>query len=770
MIEVIEIFSDEDNVERSVASISSQAKMPAETARGRSDPVVDNHDIYSRSDSSSIDSILSASSTFAPQKTEENADEAEKSCQSTKSFVIAPSPKTPSRLDPREGTWKIIILMDQREFNRTEFINTLIERVNKYFHGKSFVDHVYPQYCEKLTLPSADYMFVARKICNSTGQVLDERVLDLIIERKEVNDLCACLIQPSKKYKPLTFFEAQMYKMQQLNVLTNKIFLMEGDEDRVTEFYQHGIEMERNRRLKRVKTLRVQIEKGEFRGVKLACTKCKNDTVLYLLEKMELLQKIFNPRQPPTLTMAEFKSHIDEHMKNSTFQKYLKLRNTKGIGDVKAMKIIMDPESSWDKSFLSPASTSKSLKANLMDRATYYVPKLRRSSVSSQSSNKLFPASSDLSDGMFDREATEATAEKTAKMPNVTSRKTTATPTRSFAAETTSRNVNLNSTPATGAISATTTKAIKSIPSKRADGSAEADSSSGENSFEKSNKMTYFSKRTGLGSAYTNRTATKTSYESVPEKRSNKTSKTNLSATNDGKFTNSGRIAKEIRSWKGPDGETFYIRRPQQTQQQALFASSTQTIRRPSDMSTDPVRNVQNSIAVKYLLNKKRHDGLLQDLLHVKYRSPRIDLESNESSPSSDSPKSCTSLPTHTALKSSAAAKAATTTRTFIRRESLKTLSKRKQSEEHFLDISTSDDNDTASRPRKKSPSDWQSSCSATNCKASIRCNMQECIEVLSSDDEDDTVRSGCWVCNNCTFINRNTRFLTCEVCSEERK
>ena len=58
-------------------------------------------------------------------------------------------------------------------------------------------------------------MFVARLVSKADNEtILDERVLDFIVERKDVNDLCSCLIQPSKSHPPLQFFEAQMYKLQ----------------------------------------------------------------------------------------------------------------------------------------------------------------------------------------------------------------------------------------------------------------------------------------------------------------------------------------------------------------------------------------------------------------------------------------------------------------------------------------------------------------------------------------------------------------------------
>jgi ERCC4-type nuclease len=270
--------------------------------------------------------------------------------------------------------WKVILLMDRREFNNTGFIDEAKEKIDSFFHGTSPLDRngTYPLYCESLHLSSADYMFVARKINMRTGRVLEERVLDLIVERKNINDLAQCLILPSKKYAPLTFFEAQMYKLQQCGI-ARKVFLMEGDENDPNEFYNMGYEKETEKRLLRVKTMRLQLTNGEYHGISIDCTRSKNDSLLYLIDQMVDLKKHFNPLRPPTMTMEDTKKRVDEGMKGATFQEYLRLRKLKGIGDGKAMKVIRDPDNSWDTAFISPACTSKKLKSTLEDRATFYV-------------------------------------------------------------------------------------------------------------------------------------------------------------------------------------------------------------------------------------------------------------------------------------------------------------------------------------------------------------------------------------------------------------
>jgi len=149
---------------------------------------------------------------------------------------------------PVNATWRIVILMDHREFGcANNFLQMVEKRIDKYFGGK---------FSEITTLPSADYLYVARLISDTTGEVVDERVLDMVIERKNVIDVCSCLITDSKKFRPLSFFDAQMYKLQNCGV-SQKLFLMEGDEDKNKNFFSGAkSEMEKERRLKRVKTLR----------------------------------------------------------------------------------------------------------------------------------------------------------------------------------------------------------------------------------------------------------------------------------------------------------------------------------------------------------------------------------------------------------------------------------------------------------------------------------------------------------------------------------
>ena len=149
----------------------------------------------------------------------------------------------------KDGNWRIVLLMDHREFGcrKDNFLPTVEKNINNHFGGK---------YSEITTLPSADFLFVARLISKTTGEVMDERVLDLVIERKNIEDLSHCLIEDSKKYRPLSFFEAQMYKLRHCGI-RKKLFLMEDDEDKAACFFV-GVKtpVERDKSLKRVKTIR----------------------------------------------------------------------------------------------------------------------------------------------------------------------------------------------------------------------------------------------------------------------------------------------------------------------------------------------------------------------------------------------------------------------------------------------------------------------------------------------------------------------------------
>jgi len=305
-----------------------------------------------------------------------------------------------------DENWKIMMLMDLREFgqrtNGTELLNNVENHINQHFNGK---------YCEQVSLPVADYMFVARKY-NDKGEVEDERILPLLIERKNVNDLQSCLITDSKKYAPLGFYEAQMYKFQCCGSIKHKIFLIgkcciyaqpalallfkshlltylsqyphtrhrtEGDEDNPHEFSNKNTSSfgvvspeEYVKRLKRVKTARMQLERGEWKGIKCISTKSKQDTISFLIQQLKNLSFVNPENISDCLTMKVFKQKVKEQMNGETFQEYLRLISQKGIGPVKAMKTIRDPELDWDKDFDPPSTIIKRTKSTLEDRPVFW--------------------------------------------------------------------------------------------------------------------------------------------------------------------------------------------------------------------------------------------------------------------------------------------------------------------------------------------------------------------------------------------------------------
>ena len=273
--------------------------------------------------------------------------------------------------DDNDHEYRVMLLMDHREFGQRtrevrNYLHEVESRINRRFNGT---------YCEILSLKAADYMFVARKISRATGQVVEERLFDLIIERKDVGDLASCLINKSKDFKPLSFFEAQMHKLVHCGI-DRKIFLVEGDEDNFqwrTEGGGPASEDEKRKRRLRIKTTRLLVEHGRFRGVELVCTKFKDRTIQFLIYQMELLQNSFDPKDFAGMkTMQQFTDHIKEKMNDPTFQKYLELRNQPRIGDKKAMKVIRDPNEDWDISFVSPSEKNEDIKSTLEDRPTFW--------------------------------------------------------------------------------------------------------------------------------------------------------------------------------------------------------------------------------------------------------------------------------------------------------------------------------------------------------------------------------------------------------------
>ena len=111
------------------------------------------------------------------------------------------TPQQQPTVDSYLGTWKVVLLMDHREFGirdpaKMNYLQSVQSKINIKFGSGS---------AEIVALPSADYLFVARLISHDNGQVIDERVFDMIIERKDVNDLSQGLIIDSKSESLLCY-------------------------------------------------------------------------------------------------------------------------------------------------------------------------------------------------------------------------------------------------------------------------------------------------------------------------------------------------------------------------------------------------------------------------------------------------------------------------------------------------------------------------------------------------------------------------------------
>ena len=116
----------------------------------------------------------------------------------------------------------------------------------------------------------------------------------------------------------------------------------------------------------------IQIEKGEWPGVDIICTKNKEGTVKFLILQLESLKRSFNPLRPPAMTMDDLKDRINDEMNAPTFQEYLRLRSLPRVGDVTAMGKIKDYKLGWDKSFKSPSCGTWRTKSTLNDRARFW--------------------------------------------------------------------------------------------------------------------------------------------------------------------------------------------------------------------------------------------------------------------------------------------------------------------------------------------------------------------------------------------------------------
>jgi len=135
----------------------------------------------------------------------------------------------PNSVDSYLGKWKVVLLMDHREFGLTNptkmnYLQSVQSKINIKFGTGS---------AEIVALPSADYLFVARLISHDNGQVIDERVFDMIIERKDVNDLAQGLIIDSKsEFICCLLFNAHMICISFI-FTTNYITFIIANEQRI---------------------------------------------------------------------------------------------------------------------------------------------------------------------------------------------------------------------------------------------------------------------------------------------------------------------------------------------------------------------------------------------------------------------------------------------------------------------------------------------------------------------------------------------------------
>ena len=88
-----------------------------------------------------------------------------------------------------------------------------------------------------------------------------------------------------------------------------------------TLLFSFVTKMEKLNRKKRIKTVRLRIERGEYTGVNLVCTRNRTDTIKFLIQKLKDVQKSFNPNCPPTATMKDLKLHIETQMTYKTDDK-----------------------------------------------------------------------------------------------------------------------------------------------------------------------------------------------------------------------------------------------------------------------------------------------------------------------------------------------------------------------------------------------------------------------------------------------------------------
>ena len=254
-------------------------------------------------------------------------------------YAIREPPRPVRAANPSGDRWKVVLCMDFQEHNGTRKKEAIMEQINGHFRGTNPVDHVYGTYCEignsvagTQKLPVGDYMFVARKV-NSTGKVLEEKVLNVLIERKSTENVMVSIQKESRRHRPLKEIEVQLRQMQYCGI-DHRIFLLEGDEDR------SGLDTQQR---KAVKTFRMYLNTGEFGGVQeLVCTETHEDTVAYLIEMLQLMTSRF-ARDPhnsvsPASSFGNVKEAVKRAMHDRSFLEYKEQRAKPGIGDKRAVQ------------------------------------------------------------------------------------------------------------------------------------------------------------------------------------------------------------------------------------------------------------------------------------------------------------------------------------------------------------------------------------------------------------------------------------------------
>ena len=215
--------------------------------------------------------------------------------------------------------WKIVLLVDTQElvkskkFNHQEFLQRLRQEIP----------------CETRSLPTGDYLWVARRRTLSSSTNADEEeeneiVLDWIVERKTDKNLQYSLWLESKTYPPMKQMQIQSLKMK-WSQIQNRVLLVEKGPKPWDVTVQ-----QRNMVASYLKNL-----KQKDPSFTIRYTSGVEHTIQYLVKLHKDIEKNATIDSTTTTTLAQIRQRIRMGVNSLHFELYLSLRRIPRLGEEK---------------------------------------------------------------------------------------------------------------------------------------------------------------------------------------------------------------------------------------------------------------------------------------------------------------------------------------------------------------------------------------------------------------------------------------------------